>query len=121
MKRRRVCRWCGWRLVILAISVGAFASSAFGSRDGVPVVLSGELLLWESVSPADVVAFANRDGWVQIPVQIDERDTREYAQVYGAYSNGNPNTADFGATVYGEMYCDPNTFTARLRSDSRCE
>jgi len=74
-------------------------------------VLSGELLPWESVSPADVVAFANRDGWVQIPVQIDERDTREYAQAYGAYANGNPNTADFGATVYGEMYCDPNTFT----------
>lgn len=82
-----------------------------GIRHGSAIVLTGGPLPWENALPADVVAFTYRDGWVQVPVQIDERDTREYAQVYGAYAQGNPNTADFGTHVYGEMYCDPDTFT----------
>ena len=70
---------------MLAISgaVGVAASPISGIREGVPIVLTGELLPWENVSPNDVVAFSYHDGWTQIPVQVDERDQREYIQIYG--------------------------------------
>ncbi len=113
MRRPLTIRWCGLCLMMMAISgtVGVAAPPVFGIREGAPIVLTGELLPWENVSPNDVVAFSYRDGWTQVPVQVDERDQREYIQIYGPAVNGNPIAASYGANVFGIVYCDPNTFT----------
>jgi hypothetical protein len=76
-----------------------------------PVVLLGSVLPWSNVAPGDVVAFVYNDGWSQIPVQIDERDVREFSTIYGASAEGNPFTADFGTGVFETVYCDSETFT----------
>lgn len=77
----------------------------------IPVVLQGADLPWRDVRPEQVVAFSYRNGWVQVPIQVDERDVVEFAQVYGAYAEGNPLVSDYGAGIFEEMYCDPNTYT----------
>jgi len=61
--------------------------------------------------PSEVVAFAYRDGWMQIPVQVDERDTRLFSAIYGSAATRNRNAASFGQQTSGEAYCDPLTFT----------
>ena len=99
-----------WVLAIVGI-VCAFALSVCGMREGAPFVITGALLPWESVLPTDVVAFSYQDGWRQIPIQIDERDVREFSQIYGAGSQDNVNTMEYGDTIFEEVYCDPNTFT----------
>ncbi|MCK4571070.1 hypothetical protein KAT84_03870 [Candidatus Bipolaricaulota bacterium] len=111
--KRSLIRLCGLWLIMLAISgaVGVAASPISGIREGVPIVLTGELLPWENVSPNDVVAFSYHDGWTQIPVQVDERDQREYIQIYGPSASENPITAVYGTGIHGIVYCDPNTFT----------
>ena len=93
------------------LSFSVIGSQPPGPRTESPVVLLGEQLPWIHALPEDIVAFAYKNGWNQIPIQIDERDMREYAQIYGAYAEGNSTTADYGANIYGEVYCDPNTFT----------
>ena len=97
-------------LMVLGVVLG-FTLSVSGMREGSPVVIPGDALPWEAIAPRDVVAFSYRDGWVQIPVQIDERDVREFSQIYGAGADGNSNIGIYGIGVFEEVYCDPYTFT----------
>ena len=62
------------------------------------------------MAPGDLVAFRYEAGWVQIPVQVDERDAVEFAQIYGDPAV-NPTAKDFGTDYYDEFYTDPDTFT----------
>jgi hypothetical protein len=85
------------------------------ARPADPVALkAGDLpLAGPAIAPGDVVAFRfDESGWVQVPVQVDERDMVEYARVYGAYAKDvNPTARDYGAGVFERFYCDDGTFT----------
>jgi len=96
----------------LAILV-APASASTLQRPADPVVLKGsDVPTLQGAAPSDVVAFRYDGGWVQIPVQVDERDQVEFARVYGAYDTGvNPTGLAQGATgVFEEQYTDTGTF-----------
>lgn len=90
---------------------GQTVSPFSGLRAEDPVVLVGAELPWTNVGPHDVVAFAYDDGWIQIPLQVDERDTREFSTIYGAASEENPFAGTYGTGVFETVYCDPQTFT----------
>ncbi len=48
-----------------------------------PVVLTGaDVPTLAGIAPGDLVAFRYGSGWVQIPVQVDERDTKTFAAIY---------------------------------------
>ncbi len=79
------------------------------------MVLKGtDLPMFEGTAPDSLVAFRYEDGWVQIPVQVDERDVRSYGVVYDFLDHWSlvgdePN----GGELYPfleEFYTDPNTF-----------
>ena len=72
-------------LLPLCLLLAAAASQASTlDRDRDPVVLTGaDLPSLLGLAPSAVVAFRYQGGWVQIPVQIDERDTVSFNQVYG--------------------------------------
>lgn len=93
--------------VCLVVSVSAAAL-----RPDDPVVLSGGDVPWTDAAPDCVVGYAYRDGWIRVPVQVDERDRVEFARIYGAYdTQSNPRTASYGLGVTALVYCDPGTFT----------
>jgi hypothetical protein len=69
-----------------------------------PVVLTGaDVPTFEGISPRDLVAFAWSAGWVQIPVQVDERAMVDYGKIYGRDPIG----------LAGLVYTDRRTFTGR--------
>jgi hypothetical protein len=72
-------------LLPLCLLLAAAASQASTlDRDRDPVLLTGaDLPSLVGLAPSAVVAFRYQGGWVQIPVQIDERDTASFNQVYG--------------------------------------
>ncbi|MCA9718880.1 MAG: hypothetical protein H6713_05205 [Myxococcales bacterium] len=84
--------------------VGATASL---TRPADPIVLRGADLSdadWGGLAPqpGDIVAFRYEGGWQQIPVQIDERDTVSFSDVYNVQNN-----FDWAR----EDYTDAGTFT----------
>jgi hypothetical protein len=88
-------------LCALLVAAGSPASTLDRDRD--PVVLTGSQLgHLLGLAPSTVVAFRYQGGWVQIPVQIDERDTVTFEQVYGG---GVP---EFDIDV--ETYTDAGTY-----------
>lgn len=99
-----------WILIVSAVLFSG-AHSVQGARAGAPIVITGAQLPWGRVLPHDIVAFVHDNDWHQIPIQIDERDIREFSQIYGAGYRGNPNIGVFGIGATEEVYCDPNTFT----------
>ena len=71
-------------------------------RDQDPVVLTGAALpAFVGADPSRIVAFKYDAGWVQIPLQIDERTVVDFGQIY--------NTDPIGQLVL--TYADPGTFT----------
>ncbi|NIM18861.1 MAG: T9SS type A sorting domain-containing protein [Candidatus Latescibacteria bacterium] len=70
-------------------------------RDSDPVILSGsDLPDLLGVSPGQVVAFKYEAGWIQVPVQIDERAVVDFGAVY--------NESPIGITTW--TYTDTSTF-----------
>jgi len=68
-------------LCTLLLPLAAQASTLDRDRD--PVVLTGLDLPWLSGVPVDrIAAFRYQGEWIQIPVQIDERDTVDFGTVY---------------------------------------
>jgi len=60
-----------------------FANSAPLSRPAEPAILKGEdLPIFRGMAPDSLVAFRYEGGWVQIPIQVDERDVRSYGEIY---------------------------------------
>jgi hypothetical protein len=97
-------RWTSTLLLSLCVLLASAASQASTlDRDRDPVVLRGsELPRLLGLAPSTVVAFRYQGGWVQIPVQIDERDTVTFNQVYGG---GWPQL-----DIDVETYTDPGTY-----------
>jgi hypothetical protein len=86
------------------LAVPATAASAAGlpGRAQDPIVLTGAAAPGlRGAAPGDVVAFAWRGAWKQVPVQVDERLRVDLGKVYGGAPNG----------VVIEEYADPGTFT----------
>ncbi len=83
------------------LAVAAAAASTL-TRDRDPVVMQGQDLPALSGAEVDrVVAFAYSGGWIQIPVQIDERKLVDYGVVY--------DTTPIG--ILSLAYADPDTYT----------
>ncbi len=84
-------------------------------RPADPVVLTGaDVPALVGSDPGDVVAFRYEGGWVQIPVQVDERDVKDFCDVYGIASGvgrlaGQAFGVPCGQTTL--MYTDTGTFT----------
>ncbi len=97
--------------VVLTIVLVGISLPVRAARPGMPVVLRGEDLAWRGAIPSQVVAFIYQGEWMRIPVQIDERDVVEYSRIYGDPNEGVQSRGGFGHGVFGEVYCDPNTFT----------
>jgi hypothetical protein len=71
-------------LTLCALLASGPSQAAGLDRDRDPVVLTGsQLSALLGLAPSSVVAFRYQGGWQQIPVQIDERDTVTFNQVYG--------------------------------------
>ena len=100
-------------LAALAMGVGFApewrADAAGGStlnRPEDPVVLTGaDVPSLVGIMPGDVVAFRYDTAWVQIPVQVDERDTKTFGAVY---NNTLPAAYNAVSTL---QYTDAATFT----------
>jgi len=68
---------------MLLLSLIAVAAAAPLSRPADPVILKGDdLPMFKGTAPDSLVAFRYEDGWVQIPIQVDERDVRSYGEIY---------------------------------------
>jgi hypothetical protein len=91
-------------LVCLLLCTLLPASAPWAStltRDADPVVLEGSDLPWLLGASVDrVVAFRYESGWVQIPVQIDERDLVDFYEVRNDPPRGYTTLA----------YSDPETY-----------
>jgi len=73
-----------------------------GLRRHEPVVLVGDSLPeFVGSAPSTLVGFGWQDGWVQIPVQVDERAVVDFGKIY--------NSAPKGQSIL--TYTDPGTFT----------
>jgi len=100
---------CATALATAAFTGAAFTTAALApppahalGRDRDPVVLTGSALPdLLGVSPSLIVAFGHAGGWVQIPVQVDERAVVDFGTIYGV--------APSGFTIL--TYTDPSTFT----------
>jgi hypothetical protein len=91
-------------LVLGATFVGTLAPGSPLTRTSEPVVLPGDQLpLLIGPMPEDIVAFGFEDGWVQIPLQIDERKYVDYGVVYRVPPTG------YGVTAYVDSMTDVGT------------
>lgn len=89
-------------LVSVALTSSVAARGVTLARDRDPVVLTGsELPALVGLGVDAVVAFRYAGGWLQIPMQIDERKVVDYRDVY----NG---VVDPGITTLA--YADPDTY-----------
>jgi hypothetical protein len=81
----------------------ALATSALGlNRPSDPVVATGgDLVALVGTSPGTIVGFRYEEGWIQIPIQVDERVVVDFGAVY--------DTTDIGHTFL--TYADPGTYT----------
>jgi hypothetical protein len=89
----------------------ALAAFAMGTLDrpADPVVLTGsDVPSLVGIAPGDLVAFSYESGWQQIPVQVDERDTKYFEDIYQS-SEPWPGTSIAGVSEL--VYVDSDTFT----------
>lgn len=74
--------------------LGAQAADGASVRESDPVVLRGSSVKrLIGVDPSRIVAFRYRRGWVQVPVQVDERRKVELGRVYSESGGGPTVTA----------------------------
>lgn len=91
-------------ILALFLILGSAAASAANSlqRDEDPVVVTGaQVSALLGKVPGAIVAFRFDGAWTQIPVQVDERDFRDFAVPYNTLAVG----------VGTLMYADGGTFT----------
>ena len=103
-------------ILLLSLIVVATAAHAGPlSRPADPVVLKGDdLPMFKGKAPDSLVAFRYEGGWVQIPIQVDERDVRSYGVVYDFLDhwslNDNGGRAEPLYPFLEEFYTDPGTY-----------
>jgi len=69
--------------------------------------------MFKGTAPDSVVAFRYEDGWIQIPIQVDERDVRSYGEIYNFLDHWSLNDSTGAGELYSfleEFYTDPNTY-----------
>ena len=89
------------------VALGAGGSTLNRPED--PVVLTGaDVPSLAGIAPGDVVAFRYDTAWVQIPVQVDERDVKTFGAVY---NNSLPPVYNAHMAVSALQYTDANTWT----------
>jgi hypothetical protein len=96
-------------LVLLSMNVVHAASTL--TRVSEPIVLRAETvpLTVPDIDPGELVAFKYDGGWVQIPVQVDERHVVAFEQVYNYTLDAAPLTEDYSdAGTF--MGADPDPF-----------
>ena len=102
-------------VLLAALALTAPRAQAAGStleRPQDPVVLTGTDLPWYiGLDPADIVAFRWKGSWQQVPVQVDERATLDFCDVYGVGGGG-------GVEVAGQAYAKPCGITNLFYTDS---
>jgi hypothetical protein len=92
-----------WATTIQGRSALPAAPSAPLDRPADPVVLTGaDLPMFASMPPQLLVAWRYRQGWQQIPVQVDERASIDFGTIYHQPSPS-------GITQL--VYTDPSTWT----------
>ena len=75
------------------LAPAAFAMSTL-NRPADPVVLTGsDVPSLVGIAPGDLVAFRYESGWQQIPVQVDERDTKYFEDIYQNRGRERPSPA----------------------------
>ena len=101
-------------LCAILIVVATTAHSAPLSRPADPVVLEGtDLPMFKGMAPDLLVAFRYEGGWVQIPVQVDERDVRSYGVIYEFLDHWSLAQEGNEGPLYSfleEFYTDPGTY-----------
>ena len=81
-------------------------------RDRDPVVLTGTVLpALQGIAPSRIVAFRYDGGWVQIPVQVDERVVVDFGTVYDSTATGITTLSYADTSTYTGPDTDP-TFDA---------
>lgn len=81
-------------------------------RPGDPVVLiGGQLPGLGGALPGDIVGFAWRDGWQQVPVQVDERVLGDFCAVYAEALLGDGAPCKTAQTIEALFYADADTYT----------
>jgi hypothetical protein len=91
-------------LAALAVPSAAGADAGVPGRESDPIVIEGaDVPGLVGAQPDRIVAFRYEDGWLQVPVQVDERTLVNYATV-----RQNHQTAGRPFSHLG--YADPNTF-----------
>lgn len=97
-----MCRACILLVGFAYVAAGVSAQTGSLTRDRDPVVLTGaDIAALTGLPVDDIVAFKYLGGWIQIPVQIDERKVVDYGVVY--------DDGVYGVTTLA--YTDPNTYT----------
>jgi hypothetical protein len=80
-----------------------------------PVVITGaDIRAIVGIEPGKLVAFGFDGKWRQIPVQVDQRDTRDYFNdIYNAWKNAGKGRACYKPRpgFRSLVYADPNTWT----------
>jgi len=93
----------------LAVFLSALVAGASGAatldRPADPVVLTGaDVSALLGAAPGDIVAFRYDSGWVQIPVQVDERAVVDFADIYD-------HLGGITESVMALQYTDAGTYT----------
>jgi len=89
-------------LFLLVVSAGAAATL---DRPADPVVLTGaDVPALLGVAPGDIVAFRYDSGWIQIPIQVDERAVVDFADIYN-------HLGGVTESVMALQYTDAGTYT----------
>jgi hypothetical protein len=94
-------------------------SEATGGSDGGltgraadPVVLiGGQVPGLGDVAAGEIVGFAWRDGWQQVPIQVDERVLVDFCQIYAAALLGDGAPCNTSQVIEALFYADPDTYT----------
>jgi len=95
----------GDRIIAAPADSGACTPGGVLDRPADPVVLTGgDVPSLTGIAPSLLVAFHYASGWVQIPVQVDERDVINFSNVYN-------NTGSYGGGFTRLDYTDSSTFT----------
>jgi len=102
-----------WAALVLGIVISTATTTRHGwvvaaagstlARPEDPVVLTGaDLPTLSGIAPQDLVAFRYDGDWVQVPLQVDERDTKTFTTVYNGV---------LSSSVTELFYIDANTWT----------
>ncbi|ANM30804.1 hypothetical protein ABI59_16320 [Acidobacteria bacterium Mor1] len=105
-RRRRTSRTHRVRPFWAALAVMLFLATSVtagtvGRNDEAIVLTGADLPTLQGVNPGDIVAFQFNGSWQQVPVQVDERVTVDFGQIY----NDDP----VGASAL--VYTDTDTYT----------